>query len=439
MELDFGINWEDSIREETWNTLLDLIEKGHVVPIIGEELLKEDMYADRTLYTELVEGLAKQCGITEEGMTFSRLVYHNNFKSKVRSSHGIYSILSEILERSSLKVPEILKKLLSIRKFTLVLTTTFDPIVENAMKELWSAESVRVLNFCNDPASNDDITDEVAESRPTVYYVFGKAQSKRESFVVTEEDLLTFSRSWLMEGYHPKRLSNVLSGKYLLILGCNYPNWLFRFFWLSMKQNIKTKNPGMLADSKADQGIIDFLNRSEAFVQKDVYRFIIELVERWEKRVKNTALPPTYVDVFISYPHEDFEYALQIKAALEEQGVTVWMDKKQLKWTEDFRSKIKGAIEKARIFLPVLSKTIMASVNLHDPNRYFRVEWSYAVETARYRTGLDFIAPVCVGGFDMHDGKACIPDFIKRNHAVPFWNEMDFKQYVGQIVEKLNK
>lgn len=70
--------------------------------------------------------------------------------------------------------------------------------------------------------------------RPTLYYMFGKADGRSDSFVVTDTDMLKFSRSWMLPSdissyAKPAILSNILSKRYLLIIGYNYQDWLFRF------------------------------------------------------------------------------------------------------------------------------------------------------------------------------------------------------------------
>ena len=51
------------------------------------------------------------------------------------------------------------------------------------------------------------------------------------SFVLSEDNLLEFIGDWMSDGYRPKKLFNLLREKYLLVIGCNYPDWLFRFFF----------------------------------------------------------------------------------------------------------------------------------------------------------------------------------------------------------------
>ena len=67
------------------------------------------------------------------------------------------------------------------------------------MRELYG-HNLSVLIFDNDPrniAFRGDIRQESDLSKPTLYYMYGKASNN--SFVVTDDDLRSFSKSWLSE------------------------------------------------------------------------------------------------------------------------------------------------------------------------------------------------------------------------------------------------
>lgn len=90
--------------------------------------------------------------------------------------------------------------------------------------------------------------------------MFGKANTKiPHRFVVTDEDMLSFCQSWLTEGSRPKILSRVVGGKSLLFLGCNYPDWLVRFIWYSMRNNLDKS--GMLVGESFEPSLEDFMKR----------------------------------------------------------------------------------------------------------------------------------------------------------------------------------
>ena len=86
---------------------------------------------------------------------------------------------------------------------------------------------------------NQDIAGLYDTNAPTLYYMFGKACSGKD-FVLSDRDLLRFTKSWLLpldsgNKAKPKNLSMTLANKYLLVLGNNWQEWFFRFFWYALK------------------------------------------------------------------------------------------------------------------------------------------------------------------------------------------------------------
>lgn len=67
---------------------------------------------------------------------------------------------------------------------------------------------------------------------------------------------------------------------------------------------------------------------------------------------------PTF-DVFISYAHEDSEVALTIARGLENKGLNIWIDKKNLMLGDSLIDEIGKAITRSRFGLLVLSKSYL--------------------------------------------------------------------------------
>ena len=135
-------------------------------------------------------------------------------------NNNINSIIEEYAREED---NALLRKFLKIPYFPFVITTVFDPIVETIMREI-HGEQLRVLCFRNDPNKNDDLYYAEDTKKPTLYYMFGKADGVSDSFVVTDTDMLKFSRSWMLptdasNNAKPALLSNILAKRYLLIIG----------------------------------------------------------------------------------------------------------------------------------------------------------------------------------------------------------------------------
>jgi hypothetical protein len=76
--------------------------------------------------------------------------------------------------------------------------------------------------------------------------------------------------------------------------------------------------------------------------------------------------------VFISYAHDDFEFAENLKQRLEKSGFGVWMDSEGIRLGEDWREEIDVAIEDSFVLLLIISPNSMSSP-------YVTYEWSFAL------------------------------------------------------------
>ena len=420
--------------EENWKILFEQIIKGNVIPVIGPEMIELDHIPSTQ---KIINVFSEVCGIDiGEKESFSQLVYDSNFQREFEDdeihsliNNNINSIIEEYAREED---NALLRKFLKIPYFPFVITTVFDPIVETIMREI-HGEQLRVLCFRNDPNKNDDLYYAEDTKKPTLYYMFGKADGVSDSFVVTDTDMLKFSRSWMLptdasNNAKPALLSNILAKRYLLIIGYNFQDWLFRFFWYAMKSDALGKEKGgMLAQSRSDQSLIDFLTRSKAFAQIEpkLECFVDRLIDgisRTEKKnnckqQNQNIFPVEGVDVFISYSRGDKDIAQKLYEELTKIGLHVWYDKESLHKGLDFMHQIENAIKKSVFFVPVFTNTIINQAQEEHP---YRLEWKFAVEHLELIGGIPYCYPFLEDNFDIDNLVAAIPKNLKRHDAFVF-------------------
>ena len=216
------------------------------------------------------------------------------------------------------------------------------------------------MRFNNNPAENDDIKSGDDLRKPTVYYMFGKVGEGAHKYVLTDVDMLDFVSSWLSNDNkaRPKNLCNELKDKYLLMLGNNYSNWLFRFIWYSMRK--PDLGHGMLAYDTLDESLINFLERAEIFTKKNTAEVIDQIVYRLGMKLKENEetkfnKPEENMDAFISYSRSDSKIAESLYNILTAQGKRVWYDRKNLSDGGNFIEEIRKAIKTAKYFIPILT------------------------------------------------------------------------------------
>ena len=430
---DFEIDKDEPL----WDKLIQQIIDGNVIPVIGADLLMDNR---SNLHTLIINNLAKGFHLTSEPKSFSELVYDLEHTKEYREYRRdyVYYLVNKIFVRNIFSPSQRLQRLLSIRQFPFVITTSFAPVVEQVMRAIWKDE-LKVLRFNNNPAENDDIKNGTDLRKPTIYYMFGKVGEGAHKYVLTDTDMLDFVSSWLSNDskVRPKNLCSELKDKYLLMLGNNYSNWLFRFIWYSMRK--PNLGNGMLAyDNALDESLIHFLEREETFTRQNTSEVIDQILSRLDKKLKENEetkfhKPEENMDIFISYSRSDSDIAEKLYKALTAQGKRVWYDKNNLTDGGDFMDEIRKAIRTAKYFVPILSQNITKE---KGESHVYRNEWDQAIEVA-ISMGRTYIIPLAEKDFDFYN--AAIPEKLQRHNALFFSKEESMEAVAEKIIHKMNQ
>ncbi len=442
-----------------WDQLLQLIAEGHVVPVVGSDLLKV-RYQDRDvlLYPLIAQRLAEYLGVPgtdlPEGAEINAVV--GRYIEKGNRIEDIYPALKRTVPSDEeLSIPEPLAKLAAIRPFKLFVTTTFDSQLERAINEARFAGQPKTRVFSYSPNDVKDLPRPLEQlDRPATFHLFGKL-SAIPAYAVTQEDTLEFLHSLQSENRQPKVLFDELNSKNLLILGCNFGDWLARFFLRTAKRQRLLEARGStdyVADAKisGDDNLVLFLRhfsaRTKIYEDGGALEFIDELYRRWTERhpleEPETVSKPATISapgeleagaIFLSYANEDKTAVVKIKDALEAEGVDVFFDKDDLWAGDDFEAKIKRAIIQCSLFVPVISKT-----TLTEQRRFFRIEWNQALEEARkVAPTITFIAPVVID--DTQLTEPAVPEKFRKLHWEKLPDGQTTPKFVTMIKELYRK
>ena len=409
-----------AFRDRNWKRLLTEIEQGCVVPIIGPELLRMNIKGREMLLNDYLAGeLAGRLEVeVPENATLGEVVWAYRNLPGADPSEPYYEIW-DILKAQPLPTPEPLRQLAQIDKLQLFISTTFDGLMSQALNEVrFAGEQRTLVRSFRKPGPGDDVAR--IEAAPIVYHVFGQAATL-PTFVLTEEDMLEFGHLWQDQDHRPPRLRSLLQDKYLAMLGCSFPDWFARFMLCALKfdtlfERSTSARRGVIADerSRLDQELMLFLSRCNTHIYSDGggIEFVRELSQRWSDHAPKSApadapTPSAAPDgpaeagnvdafakgsIFISYASEDRAAAAKISAALEASGIDVWFDRNQLETGDDYRAKILRNIEQSSFFAPVISRHVLTT-----DRRFFRLEWSHAIEESRLRpTGVPFLLPIVI-------------------------------------------
>ena len=206
--------------------------------------------------------------------------------------------------------------------------------------------------------------------------------------------------------------------RYLLILGNNYSDWLFRFIWYSMRSTTETMRSSMMVHDAIEPSLRQFLDRLQTFIGKDPEYVISEIErrvnERLEQKKDKNSEQHFETDVFLSYSRRDKEIVKKIFRALSEAGVRVWYDDNDIPGGADWKETFRKGVRNTRLFISVLSKNIEREYM--EPHEY-RDEWNLAASMANKMGERTFIWPVAEKGFDFYNENNRLPDAFKEKNA----------------------
>lgn len=460
MDLELDILGGVDPEKEKWDALVEATIAGNVVPVVGPDILC-DFGDGKNINEMIISTIASQLKLGGNFKSFSQLVYDPEFLPTLRrllkkdniKMEVIYSMVENIFKNPAnvatyFKPSEALKRLLQTRLFPFVITTSFAPVVENEMKTVWGEDAVKVLAFRNNPdldrkPGEGDISGPADMYRPTVYYMFGKVPGKASSFVLTDTDMLNFCHSWLSDDTRPRNLCAQLEGKYLLMLGCGYSDWLFRFIWFCMNKKHDSKTKGLMAhDENTHESLVEYLRRIDAFLPEnnrpgEIVDEIVKRIDDYREEHPDAfreRVPLTGTDVFISYSRSDADVAKALYDYLTEEGLNVWYDRKNLAGGSKFMDEIERAIETTKVFVPIFTSNIAReAMDAH----VYRHEWNKALEIQGSMGNRNFIVPINEEGFDFYG--ADIPKGLKNHNSLSYGPDRDFSAVRDAIKDALKK
>ena len=328
----------------------------------------------------------------------------------------INDLLRALVEAPTESCVQPLRNLASVSSFKLFVTTTPDDLLARAIDAERHGGIAKTDHIVFAPKLASGTLSDLPETPSSAYtavcYLMGKASPSPFVFAIHDEDTLEFIHNLQINAAEGmKRLFSELRQQNLLLIGCNFADWLSRFF-------IRVSNTQRLADNRSKReflierssdpsgSLILFLERfsPDSWVFPGSAReFVAELAQRWQERhPRSTSRPDEITEAataartdetfFISYSRTDLAAARQLSADLQKIGADVaWFDKSELKPGDDWEQKIRNAINGCYLFLPLVS----TNTETRDEG-FFREEWTLASERARRIQGRKFIIPIVV-------------------------------------------
>ncbi|MDR4516078.1 MAG: TIR domain-containing protein [Nitrosomonas sp.] len=454
---------DDRKQNRFWNQLLALISKGNVVPIVGEDLLFLSPPTENYLYNELALRYANYNGLDKQSLDLSSTVRsHPEFRS---NPYDIYQEIGDEYESLNPAIPNVLSELAKIKHFNLFVSTTFDNLLERALnQERFDGRNLtRVIIYSPKNIPNDqEISDALKSGYPVVLQLFGSYKCPLQ-FALTEGDKVEYMHALQSSEYCPKRILQELQDRPLIMIGNKFPDWLTRIF-LRMMRRVSLDHRDIPKQYFAGHEITDnpilnfflrrFTTNSELVEEQDPIQFTLDLSEKWQEKYRednssHSTSNPSLIDtpmprnaVFISYCaskidgsiSQDCSSAISLKKALENAGISVWLDHDQLQAGDEYQRKIERYINTCSLFIPLISVTTESR-----NEGFFRKEWSLAIKRLPDFTGSDrnFLLPVVLGDIDPY--KAAVPDEFKRYQFYRLSSDESIEEFIEIVRDIYDK
>lgn len=416
---------EKSAQEINWGDLIDAIRYDKVIPVVGPELLAVPGAGGElvSLEARIAQEFARRLQVADLPSTARIQDVANAYfaRGNADPTYGLQSKLIPVLARIK-DIPPAFEQLAQILDFRLFVAVTPDGLLEAAINKVRSAgrsEALRITNGEQVPL--EDLPEPIERLQSTVvFYPFGRLADK--DFAITEEDTLEWLFRLISRASRLERLATALKGAHLLFLGCNFPDWLTRF-WIRVLTGGRIQagtrsGRATIADRTIDrdQSLVMFLRRTEIQVWSagGAAEFVTELHRHWRDSAPESAALPAPsaaprgpIHVFISYSMTtDKAAAEEVNRRLKAAKLETWFDTEDIASGQRVEVELKRNVESAYFFVPILSRAAAARVK-----GYYRYEWQVALEYAKQRSpALPFIHPVVVDDLQLgKPGPAGIP------------------------------
>jgi hypothetical protein len=439
------------MEEAAWKRLLGQIRDGYVVPIVGCRLLV-DADGKSCLQAKVADRVLVANDHRPEDEKLPPFRELNEAVTRLRQKGSIrlqdvYTDVDEAIRgitgAKDFVVPTPIRQLAEITGFRLFVTLTPDDLLARSLRRRCLVDEI-VHSPNRWTSERGDLPPDWSERRDKVHllYLLGKS-SPVPTFAIHDEDVLEYAHNIIARGSNvPASFIGELQQRNLLLIGCNFPDWLSRFFLRATRQKplgAEARREWFVEPLMPEESLTCFLQSyskdTKILADSAPMDFVAELHRRWMTEYCADQPPPTtstggsapsQAMFFISCSRqtdlpraEALHQALLTLGALESQ---VWFDRQAIEPGQDFRDRILDGIRNCRYFLALLSY----EGDQREEGFVFD-EWQQANERKK-SMNRDFVFPVILEAEYKPDRFTCKPvrdgdwarlDFCHAPQGVP--------------------
>lgn len=387
--------WSEDLIEDIVNNIQDKA----VVPVIGDDAYYIDG-SDFSLQHFLLDRVLKSANLEN---TYKAVEYQDGIKGYTRLSSCLLKEQNLILKKLIIKefknseikdqihLRDDIKRFLDYGDFPLIISTSIHSILS---KEL--AKEYQVISYQKEQKSSQDISlsdDDI--SNRTIYNIFGNLATNTDC-VFTDNDFLSYLHSLHDTNTYPKNLKHYLLPRYVLMLGCDIPDWTFRFLLYSLKAkhgNLRPEEGGL--NSFVGGNLSKTLNEELEMFLSDISYLSSRQVSEFLNDINSHLHPVSKPKLFLSCLSDEYNSAdvLELRRKLSEK-FDVWFCPEQTEERAGDRYwlKIKQGLKEAEYFMPYVTDKLcfklygMEAVDTIEPHPDSSkelgivTEWKYAIQ-----------------------------------------------------------
>lgn len=343
------------------------IKENGIVPIIGYGVF----YAEKGERHCAIQEYIVECVLERVGKTFKaddslRQKYCNGIKGMTalardmgRAHLNLKTTLEGLYREKAfyehIKITNEVVSFLKKGRFPLIISTVNFSFVTSILGNL--GMKYDLVSYQAENSKDIELNDRGGMKKNTVMNLFGSVQTMSYS-VVTESEFLHCLHKLHDKDSTAMHLKTYLTRRYILSLGCEVPDWTFRFLLYSLKvkdqgESLRNENGG--DNSFVGGSICELFEDDLAVFLKDInYQFAQNQTDTL-RSICHELKPENRTKVFLSMSSDDYNgIGEELKAILQET-YDVWLFKNDggIQYWND----IDDGIRQCRYFVPVITKS----------------------------------------------------------------------------------
>lgn len=296
---------------------------------------------------------------------------HRSFNAKGKNYVDRYKkYIAEAENNNEIFMKDYLLDFLVAFQFPLIVTTISFRFIEDILNAKGLSYNTVTYNLNGDNRSALPIG-------RNVYHIFGSTKDNY-NWVYDERRLLDFMHSLHEKYYMAENLVNPIRNakKRMMVLGCNMPDWLFRFLWYPIYSNYNAEGEHgyWINDVDVEDSFDGFLQEVNYASNEEVKDILEKITSKRKELIsdnKETKPKKDKFDVFISYASEDYEMVKIIYKILSDRNVDAWFDEDgdgRIIEGENYMKKIEDNVPRCKYYMPIVTESFLKKSLMQESN-----------------------------------------------------------------------